>query len=583
MVMKQFLLMIIIGFSFADILNQITPRKLDESYELFGRRTDDNSKDIPKLMVVGLGNYNYSTQNKNLSFSVYFINPSNASNLTNLNVSVQIKNDTNYIPTEILQCFASSNSQNVKLTYECFKVIENITIKDIQIKKNFTFYDTNNKEQDVDIEYSSYYEDSINNLLLNSSQILNYSVFYLDIIEKNNDEYNLTGYFLEGETYNNTYMNLNLSNNILNCSIINEKINFDTKGKNINDKLHGKMLSGNNSMLLIYANDSVIDFIISDNNYNVKNEFQIYMELLNFANYNVTKINETSVAKVDAYFRGDINSLTKLTKFLSFPVLINNSTNIIKAKGKRTYTDLERGYVIYSITFNSSEDIDNITFNKTFNFSNDEEFKNIINIQVNFFQEDLKINNRNSFIYNVVNSTTMNATNEHNSFSLDFNYTDLKEVNLFNNSKVILSFIPQKNTTIRDKINCTLFQKKQNNFNIVCRPKEDVYTFINTLIINALIKTGRLRFLDDENYQPIYTLPNATGSINFEYIPLRNPTLRHTKNSLSAGAIVAIVLCTIAAILAVGVAFFFLSKPSVPPIKSQNQVIISNSTSGLNN
>jgi hypothetical protein len=307
------------------------------------------------------------------------------------------------------------------------------------------------------------------------------------------------------------------------------------------------------------------------------------MELLNFANYNVTKINETSVAKVDAYFRGDINSLTKLTKFLSFPVLINNSTNIIKAKGKRTYTDLERGYVIYSITFNSSEDIENITFDKTVSFSNDEEFKNIINIQVNFFQEDLKINNRNSFIYNVVNSTTMNATNEHNSFSLDFNYTDLKEVNLFNNSKVILSFIPQKNTTIRDTINCTLFLKKQNNFNIVCRPKKDVYTFINTLIINALNKRGRLRFLDDENYQPIYTLPNATGSINFEYIPLRNPTLRHTKNSLSAGAIVAIVLCTIAAILAVGVAFFFLSKPSVPPIKSQNQVIISNSTSGLNN
>ena len=112
---------------------------------------------------------------------------------------------------------------------------------------------------------------------------------------------------------------------------------------------------------------------------------------------------------------------------------------------------------------------------------------------------------------------------------------------------------------------------------------KDVYTFINTLIITPLNKIRRLRFLDDKNYQPIYTLPNATGSINFDYSPPKSPTLRHTKNSLSAGAIVAIVLCTIAAILAVGVAFFFLSKPSVPPIKSQNQVIISNSTSGLNN
>jgi len=577
MVMKQFLLMIIIGFSFADILNQITPRKLDESYELFGRRTDDNSKDIPKLMVVGLGNYNYSTQNKNLSFSVYFINPSNASNLTNLNVSVQIKNDTNYIPIEILQCFASSNSQNVKLTYECFKVIENITIKDIQIKKNFTFYDTNNKIQNVTIEYSSYYEDSINNLLLNSSQILNYSVFYLDIIEKNNDEYNLTGYFLEVETYNNTYMNLNLSNNTLNCSIINEKINFDTKGKNINDKLHGKMLSGNNSMLLIYANDSVIDLVISNNNID-SNKFQKYLELLTFAYYKADGRN----AAVNAYFRGDLNSLTSLPKYLKFPVKINN-IEFINATGIRNITYLEKGCVSYALTINANEEIKNITFNETFLFSNDQNFSNIINITVNFYQEDLNIENGDNFEYYVINSTTTNATNDRNSFSLDFKYLNLSSSEIKNESNVILSFIPYKNDSIRDKINCTLITRTE-KFTIVCKPQKDVYTFINTLIINAqLNKATRLRFLTDENYQPIYTLPNATGSINFDYITPRSPTLRHTKNSLSAGAIVAIVLCTIAAILAVGVAFFFLSKPSVPPIKSQNQVIISNSTSGLNN
>ena len=575
MVIRKFLLMIIIGFSFADILNRISPRKLDESYEIFGRRTAVNSD--PKLMLVGLGNYKYSTTDKNLSFSVYLINSSKVDNLTNLNISIQLKNETKYIPIDI-QCFFSSVKQNVKVTYECYKAIENVTnITDIK-PNNFAFYDINNKAQNVSIEYSSYYKDSIKNLLSIGKQELTYSVFYLDIIEKNNNNYNLTGNFLDAETYNNTYMNLTLSNIILNCSIKDEKIGFDLKGKNINDKLHGKTLFGNNSKLVIYANDSVIDLIIYPNNNIDNNEFKTYMELLNFANY---KSNGTN-ATVDAYFRGDLISLSNLPKYLRFPIKINNN-NFKTATGIRNYTNLEKGYIIYAITIQGEENIKNITFNKTFSFSNDENFQTEIPIAINFYEEDLKIDNTDPFIYNVVNSTNKNATIDRNSFSLNFNYTNLEEVNLVNNSNVSLSFIPQENSTIRDKIYCTLFLNKTRNFTIVCRPKKDVYTFINTLIITPLNKIRRLRFLDDENYQPIYTLPNANGSINFDYSPPKSPTLRHTKNSLSAGAIVAIVLCTIAAILAVGVAFFFLSKPSVPPIKNQNQVIISNSTSSLNN
>ena len=354
MVIRKFLLMIIIGFSFADILNRISPRKLDESYEIFGRRTADNSD--PKLMLVGLGNYNYSTSDKNLSFSVYLINSSKVDNLTNLNISIELKNETKYISIDI-QCFFSSVEQNVKVTYDCYKVFENYTNITYIKPNNFAFYDINNKAQNVSIEYSSYYKDSIENLLSIGKQELNYSVFYLDIIEKNNNNYNLTGNFLDAETYNNTYMNLTLSNIILNCSIKDEKIGFDLKGKNINDKLHGKTLFGNNSMLVIYANDSVIDLIIYPNNNIDNNEFKTYMELLNFANY---KSNGTN-ATVDAYFRGDLISLSNLPKYLRFPIKINNN-NFKTATGIRNYTNLEKGYIIYAITIQGEENIGKYNF-----------------------------------------------------------------------------------------------------------------------------------------------------------------------------------------------------------------------------
>ena len=42
MAYKIFLLLLLIGLSYANILNQINPRKLEESNEFFGRRIDDN-------------------------------------------------------------------------------------------------------------------------------------------------------------------------------------------------------------------------------------------------------------------------------------------------------------------------------------------------------------------------------------------------------------------------------------------------------------------------------------------------------------------------------------------------------------
>ena len=101
---------------------------------------------------------------------------------------------------------------------------------------------------------------------------------------------------------------------------------------------------------------------------------------------------------------------------------------------------------------------------------------------------------------------------------------------------------------------------------------------MNTQLINK----RRLRFLVDEDYQPIYTFGNSVGSINYKYNPEKNPYSRPSTKGLSAGVIAAIVLCSIAVVVAIGLIIFFLNKHSVAEIKGLEK-ISANSTSNINN
>ena len=99
------------------------------------------------------------------------------------------------------------------------------------------------------------------------------------------------------------------------------------------------------------------------------------------------------------------------------------------------------------------------------------------------------------------------------------------------------------------------------------------------------IPSRRLRFLDSRENKTFFTPTNATGDIQFEYNPEVNTFARKAskKKGLSGGAIAAIVLATVAAVAAVGIAMFFLNRGPVNPIKTSTEMNLPNSTTNINN
>lgn len=579
MAVKRVLLLLLIGLSFDNILNQKIPRKLEESNEIFGRRIDDNSKVKNKLMFVGFGNFK---SNGSTNLEAYFINSTNCDNLKYFNISIYLINNKTQILKEV-HCSDFSVNEKVILKYKCKVDLKNLDSIENQ-NFDFKFYDEKNVKVNIDIDNSFFYNDSIyKQIELNKE--LQFNIFYLENNVNNNSQYSLKGYFLYKENYDPN-INLILSDNIINCSIVGNHTNFDLKNKKVNDKLHGKILIAKDSKLIvIYAKDYAIDLIIYPKNQINNKLVQSYIELLNFCDY---KKDDRKDAIEKVYFRGDSVSLINLKRYIKFPVNISYSDNytLINATGEISNTYIEKGYIIYDITFpgTANKNIKNINFEKIFFFSDDDIIYEEEIIKTN--QKEYKILNAGVFKYNTIKPPNGNATyGWDDSFSLDFDFEDLDDYQVKNNSNVLLSFIPKDNDTIRDEINCT-FQNKTDNFSIFCKPKKDVYAYINTLIINLIINNKtRLRFLQNENYQPFYSSPDAQGSIDYVYKPPKDNFGKSSSSGLSAGAIVAIVLCSVAAIGAIIVAFFCLSRTRNPSSsnKRQNDISIDKSTSNINN
>ena len=138
----------------------------------------------------------------------------------------------------------------------------------------------------------------------------------------------------------------------------------------------------------------------------------------------------------------------------------------------------------------------------------------------------------------------------------------------------------------RDEIECTI-ENKTSYFTVLCEPKKDIYTLLNSLIIRVpnITTIKRLRFLQSSGNSTIHFPKTTSGDIQFEYNPEINKFGRKSskKKGLSGGAIAAIVLATIAAVAAVGVAIFFLNRGPINPIKTSTEMNLPNSTTNINN
>ena len=593
----------IISLFFAIIYasNNFAPKKHSKPDDIIGRKLYESDNKI--LLLVGVWNYTYKypTDNKTY-FEIHFLSYHNISNdydQLNLSISVYYNNKaTKSIP---IKCGGFAFEDYV-LHFYCEAEIDYDDFNRVELNgdKFFFYYSDPNKKENAtvfktNIDESSLFESIKSNISIQTNDI-NFQTFNLQKINITDDDLVI----LEGWTTskemlnNNSQFNFTLSNNEFTCNYTdygNNDIIAFYPHKSINDHLHGKMgvaVTDNSvSHVLIYAKDMDIDLLVYSTYENA------VTELFGFGDY-VAPINGNN-AKNRAYFRGTIDTLKKYIRFKTRVIYGSTLRSLqdskpINASGIRDSDniDFETWKIPYNITYFGTSNLTNIIgmeLPSSFEFSNDN--INFVSITPDFIGEDSSLTNKNS--PNTENfrfiSNKPNIAGNSLSFDLEpFTSNSSQNVSISGKQALYLNYTSLEDSE-RDEIECTI-ENKTSYFTVICEPKKDIYTQLKTLIIKIpKISSGRLRILQSAENSTFYAPPNTEGDIQFEYNPEINTFARKAskKKGLSGGAIAAIVLATVAAIAAVGIAMFFLNRGPINPIKTSTEMNLPNSSTNINN
>ena len=577
--MKIHLFLLIIIFKFS----------LSNESKLTFQRKLENNKD-KQIIIIGFGNYSFdidNAQGTNLSFKVYFKRYYFPENITSFNSTFRIIYDNTTEKDIEIECSNISKIEQEEHDFVICKIDKDNDPKNITTVqlKNYTLIFVNKNENNTITEDEIVLSSLANETRFNISEETNnltYGIFDLDSTYITKNEITLNGNLNETNIINNFSLYLNLSGIEYNCSFINNNETSDeikfSPTKSINEHLNGKMAKAfNNSAenkyyILLYVNhtDDLILYSINTNS---------YIELVGFGNY---KHPSKSNAEVQAYLRGTYSSLRELKKNLYFTANLDDGTPV-SGNGTRNDNDIINSIITYNVTFydTSNKTINKITFKKDFKFYDDNDYANSIE-QINVYPDDYNITNSQEFLVEEIKSISKPNYGS-NSFSFNFNFPQNSEQSIekFNKTKAYMTYIPL-DKEVRDEIECSI-ENRTTTFVIDCNPKKDVYTFINTLKVNIPKgqSTKRLRFLASTENSTFYAPSDAEGTIEITYDPAINTFGRKaSKNKgLSGGAIAAIVLASIAAIAAVGIAIFFLNRmPVNPPIKPTSELQLQNSS-----
>lgn len=547
-----------------------------------------NAASSSKLMLVAIGNLT-DGENFKLYFKKYNDFELDALNLTPLvtyfNESTFQANSMCTLLTNENNYFSTNNKED-ELIYSCNISLSTENSTKIALNnQEFNFYNsTNNKITDSpEIIFTPLAEEISKNIYLGVDE-LNLVTFYFDNITINNSQAVINGKTdIEGEAY----YNLSLSEEEYNCTVDSTTIKFNLD-KDVNDKLIGKILYNETGpAILIFTNDTKEDSILYSKKENS------YIDLIGFGNY---EKQENKNATNKAYFRGSINNLKKFIRFHAKVIYGDPSLRLLEeqenvtASGERDTVNLTKGEVTYKITFEKTANMTNIKSIESFNdykFSENGETFTDPSAIINIIPENLNLTNKEKITIENCNFSLTQATLNvgSKSFSFDFNFPKTSQkLNITGKKTAYLSY-HSLDYNKRDDIQCTV-ENKTNRYTFICEPKKNVYTLLKSLIFKIPYpKTSRrLRFLDEAGNSTFYADPDASGLIDYTYQSDPNIFNRKTsgRNGLSAGAIVAIVLATVAAVAAVGVAFFFLNKPSTAPAYNYPNVDIQNSATNIN-
>ena len=547
-----------------------------------------------RLMIVGFRNYYSGTEEPNILFEMLIQKNDDFPNYDFLYMNISLYNQSNITKETKLEIRCTydvdsypKNDTNNEL-YLCINTDNTIHFDGVKVNKNFKFNSTNVNVSGVvlgesDIDESFLSKETINDITTQNIT-WDFEAFYLDNIDKVNKEFILNGKMIRSFTDEIAY--LNLSNNKLICSVNSSVIKFTPSGT-INDHLVGKLADiSDTKKILIFATDydnDLIQYPIEENS---------YIDLLDMNSYSPPGINKN--AKNKAYFRGTLNNLKNYVRFTAR--IIFNSTTLrnlqeshkdVNATGERVDYDLNTGLFTYDVSYN---DTANITSKIRIESLHDYKFSNNLKsfpstaVTVIVINENLNLTNEKSEIPEMVTYISSKPNIDSTSFSFDLKFPSSNESFINGKQPVYLNYYNLENSNYSE-INCTIENKTQ-LCSILCEPKKDVYTQFKRMQVKVpRIPSRRLRFLDSRENKTFFTPTNATGDIQFEYNPEVNTFARKAskKKGLSGGAIAAIVLATVAAVAAVGIAMFFLNRGPVNPIKTSTEMNLPNSTTNINN
>ena len=562
------------------------------------KKRDDNNYDH-KMILVGFGDMTTTSQTKG-EFALFFRKNKDFSSYKNLNVSVSVVNNATQISKDYIANCENKTLENLDIKYQCSFELENQTVAKIKFLRNYTFYEESGSNTtiytDISIIESPLALEAmkdINNLTnaLNNNHY--YYTFSLGKIEQNNGRFKLIGNLSE-KLAEQESGDLILSNEQLPCNVSNESIVFNSKAS-LFDNLNGKIAKIHNPMkheyVLIFSENENESSIYYSNN---TNSFIEIIDINKFKSY--TDKNATATI----YFRGAPSQLNYLKKYLRFTALLGyneqnqKTTNLRNLQSTIMYTNVtvegtkvnlsENEIANYGLDIKntSGKNIISLTSNNDYEFSEYPDFSNPIklNILIDNKTKSNLLNNDTSIPETFKRTSDINK----NSYSFGFDFDLTKKMIIPNNeTTVILSYPSQKNIS-REEINCTLSNLKDNlKFKILCQTQNTINTLMKNIYIIVPELSSRLRVLyDGKINRTLYAPTNDDGIIDYEFVPgVKNPKKKH--NGLSAGAIVALVLSTVAVVAAVMIAILFLNK--VPPndrVISVNEIKMANSNSNIN-
>ena len=555
-----------------------------------------------KMILVGFGNMTTTPQAEDKlkkEFTLFFGKNKDFSSYKNLNVSVSVVNNVTQTSKDYIANCKNETLKNLDIKYQCSFEQENQTVAKIKFLRNYTFYEVSGDNITIYTDFSIIESplaleamEDINNL---TNALNNYNYYYtfsLAKIEQNNGQFKLIGNLSENLNEQESG-DLILSDEKLSCIVSNDSIVFNST-KSLFDNLNGKIAKINatkHNYVLIFSENEKESSIYYSNN---TNSFIEIIDINKFKSY--TDKNATATI----YFRGAPSQLNYLKKYLRFTALLGyneqnqKSTNLRNLQSTIMYTNVtvegtkgnlnENEIANYGLDIKntSGKNIISLTSNNDYEFSEYPDFSNPIklNILIDNKTKTNLLNNDTSIPETFKRTSDINKNSY--SFGFDFDLTN-KMIIPNNETTVILSYPSQKNIS-REEINCTLSNLKDNlKFKILCQTQNTINTLMKNIYIIVPELSSRLRVLyDGKINRTLYAPTNDDGIIDYEFIPnVKNPKKKH--NGLSAGAIVALVLSTVAVVAAVMIAIMLFSQ--VPPndrVISVNEIKMVNSNSNIN-